>query len=97
MVDTADVAYIDGSIKHVPRAAMRMNSWVITAESAVAANKSHLAELRAACLSPPPPPYAIVVSESGQTHQIYRAKVGRSPDVAVATAVTGHLASPADL
>lgn len=78
MIDTADVLYIDGVVKHMARAATRMNSWVITARQAVAANKSHVDRLRSLCLVPPDPPYAIVISESGQTHQIYRAKVGRS-------------------
>lgn len=84
MVDTADITYIDGTMKHMPRAAMRMNSWIVTAGSAVAANKSHLAALRAVCLDPPEPPYAIVLSDKGQAHLIYLARVGRSPDVTVA-------------
>lgn len=84
MIDTSDIVYINGVAKHMPRAAMRMNSWIVTATSAVAANKSHLDQIRRVCLGPPPPPYAIVISESGQTHQIYRAQVGRSAEVAVA-------------
>jgi len=83
MRDTLDVPMIDGTIKPMARAAVRMNSWIVTATSAVAASKAHMEHVRRVCLSPPPPPYAIVLSESGQTHQIYRAVVGRSDGAAV--------------
>ena len=54
---------------------MRGYSWVITATEIGAATKSDIAILRTACLSPPEPPFAIVLSDSGQTHQLYRGRV----------------------
>lgn len=82
--DTSEVRMVDGEVRQAARAAMRGYSWIVTATDARAASPAHLASIRAACLAPPDPPYAIIVSESGQTHQIYRAVVGRSTDSATA-------------
>lgn len=82
------VDMIDGSRFEVTRGGLRLFSWVLTEDRAIAASKAHLDALRAVCLSPPEPPYAIVLSDSGQTHQIYRGIVGRSRDSAVLTLET---------
>lgn len=54
---------------------MRNYSWIITKGSARAYTKAHVAELRAACLAPPTPPFAIVISDSGQKQLLYRGVV----------------------
>ena len=59
---------------------MRGYSWVITATTAKAATKADLVALRTICLSPPAPPFAIVLSDSGQTHQLYRGRVNHAAD-----------------
>jgi len=62
---------------------MRSYSWVITQLSARAATKAHIEQLRAIALSPPAPPFAIVLSDSGQTHQLYRGVVNYVRDPVV--------------
>lgn len=59
----------------------RLFSWVITRYSATSIGKGKIAEIRAACLAPPEPPYSIVVSASGQKHLIYLAPINYSRDV----------------
>jgi CRISPR type IV-associated protein Csf1 len=83
--EDAVVPYHDGEHRHVTKAATRMHSWVITEGRAVAATKAHMAWLRSVCLAPPPPPYAIVLTDSGQKHLLYRGVVCRSVDVASVT------------
>jgi len=84
------VEMIDGSRFTIERGGVRLFSWVITRREALAASKAHMAQLRTVCLSPPTPPYAIILSDSGQTHQIYRGVVGRS-DATVALTLEGRL------
>lgn len=55
----------------------RCYSHVISAERAVAATKAHRAWLLDQCLAPPEPPFAIVLSDSGQKHLLYRGVVCR--------------------
>lgn len=50
----------------------RLYSWVLTPMRALRKTKADLAELRMICLAPPPPPYCIVLADSGQRHLIYR-------------------------
>lgn len=69
---------VDGSHRVATVSAMRGYSWVITKDRALAATKAHLVLLRAICLSPPEPPFAVVLSDSGQTHQLYRGVVNHS-------------------
>lgn len=64
---------------------IRNYSWMITATSRVACNKSHLTLIRATCLSPPTPPFALVLSDSGQKHLLYRGFVCQSQSHVVAT------------
>lgn len=54
---------------------MRGYSWVITSRSMKAATKADILALARLCLDPPAPPFAIVLSDSGQTHQLYRGRV----------------------
>ncbi len=59
---------------------MRGYSWVVSPDGAFAATKAHIAELRALCLDPPQAPFALVLSDSGQTHQLYRGVVNHARD-----------------
>lgn len=85
MRDELDVPLLVGGVQPVARAAMRMFSWVITRDRAAGASRAHLAALREVCLHPPHPPYAVVLTDTGQTHQIYRGVVARSTARAVVT------------
>ncbi|MGE4195965.1 MAG: hypothetical protein AB7G11_02420 [Phycisphaerales bacterium] len=75
--ETASVPLIDGTVRQLAKCAMRSWSWLITAERAVAASKAHLRELRSACLDgiAADGPWAIVLSDSGQKHLLYRGVV----------------------
>jgi hypothetical protein len=81
--ESADVTLIDGTVR--PGQMMRTYSWVLTATEARAATKAHLARLRALCLDPPAPPFALVLSDSGQTHQLYRGVVDHDRAAVVVT------------
>ena len=73
--ESCDLIQITGEPRNVRVAAMRAFSWLITSDKALAGSKAHLAELRAAALSPPPAPWALVLSDSGQKHLLYRGVV----------------------
>jgi hypothetical protein len=73
--ESCDVTMITGEIRHVPKAAMRAFSWVITKNIAYAASKANRDLLANICMRPPKPPYAIVLSDSGKTHLLYRGVV----------------------
>lgn len=60
----------------------RLWSWIIGPSKALAGSKKMLAKLRESCLFPPEPPYAIVITDGGQRHLIYMAKVCTSSEVA---------------
>lgn len=74
--EDAEITLLDGETRAGQK--VRGYSWVVTATSALAATKAHLGRLRALCLEPPEPPFALVLSDSGQTHQLYRGVVCRS-------------------
>lgn len=77
--EDAEIVMIDGVRRRVTKGCMRAFSWVVMADRAVAASKAHLDRLRALCLDPPPPPWAIVLSDSGQKHLLYRGVVNHDP------------------
>jgi len=60
---------------------IRLFSWVITEDKAIAATKAHAAWLQSVCIDPPEPPYAIALSESGQRHVVYWTSINRRRDV----------------
>lgn len=57
---------------------MRTYSWVITSRKAKAYSKADRKLMRQACLSPPAPPFAICLAESGQKHLLYRTPVNHA-------------------
>jgi len=81
--EDATITLLDGEVRDGQK--VRGYSWVVTATEALAATKAHLDRLRALCLDPPEPPCAIVLSDSGQTHQLYRGVVCRSRELLAVT------------
>jgi CRISPR type IV-associated protein Csf1 len=81
--ESCDIVQVDGERRTAQK--MRGYSWAITATSAFAATKAHLDRIRAICLEPPEPPFALVLSDSGQTHQLYRGVVNHARDPVVVT------------
>lgn len=82
--DAAEITLVNGEVRDMTRVAVRAWSWLITPDSALAASKAHLAEIRAACLGSlmgGDRPWAVVLSDSGQKHLLYRGVVnyGSSP------------------
>ena len=71
--ESCTITLIDGEIR--PDQRMRGYSWLLTGSRAVAMTKAHLAGIRGLCLQPPKPPFAVVLTDSGQTHQLYRGRV----------------------
>ena len=59
---------------------VRNYSWLVTANSAIAFTKADKADLRRACLDPPPPPFALAIAETGQKHVLFRTPVNVSSD-----------------
>lgn len=55
----------------------RLYSWIVYGGNRYAATKSHREWILQHCLNPPPPPYVISLSDSGQRQLLYRASVGR--------------------
>jgi len=61
----------DGEVKENQSA--RTYSWVLSKDFKQAYSKRHIKELKEKILNPPNPPFAIIVSESGKKHLIFRA------------------------
>jgi len=53
----------------------RTYSWVLTKNRKRAYSKRHIMELRKEVLNPPDPPFAIIISDSGKKHLIFRSPV----------------------
>lgn len=83
MQESASVRMLAGGTRQ--RQKVRNYSWVVTAHTARAATKADRAALRRVCLSPPAPPFAIVLADSGQKHLLYRAVVNLVRDPTVVT------------
>lgn len=83
MNEKATVQMADGELRHKQK--IRSYSWVITSNSATAASKSHRRWLLQQCLDPPQPPFAIVLSDSGQKHLLYRGQVSHSREIVTVT------------
>ena len=86
--EDCEVRYPGGTRKHQTKAAMRGHSWVISTSGGIgafAATKAHLGFLRDVCLDPPAPPFAIVLSDSGKKHLLYKGVVCWSAESPIAT------------
>jgi len=84
--DAADVTLVTGETRHMDRIAVRAWSWLVTPDAALAASKAHLDALRASCLNGlSPAPWAVVLSDSGQKHLLYRGRVNFGPPPWVVT------------
>jgi CRISPR type IV-associated protein Csf1 len=81
--ETAGITLIDGETRDGQK--VRGYSWLLTAKKSLAMTKSHIPAIRQLCLSPPKPPFAIVLSDSGQTHQLYRGVVNHARDPVTVT------------
>lgn len=96
MNETGDVTLACGEQRNGQK--RRMYSWVVTSTKAVAATKSHRNWLRNVCTSPPEPPFAIVISDSGQKQLLYRGVVNHSRERITVTLETERvLYWPGDL
>lgn len=77
--EDATVQLIDGTARHVAKCAIRSWSWLVTETATIAASKAHIRELRSVCLAGdggnPGKPWALVLSDSGQKHLLYRGVV----------------------
>lgn len=72
----ADLIFVDGTTRSQQKVVLY--SWVITSQFVRAATKAHINQLRELCLAPPTPPYAIVLSDSGQKHLLYQGVVNNN-------------------
>jgi hypothetical protein len=54
---------------------VRSFSWLITADTAIACTKAHLGKIRNFVLSPPQPPWAACLADSGQRHLLWATPV----------------------
>ncbi len=96
--EDAELTMLDGSRRRVTKCAMRAFSWLVTSTEAKAGSKANLDVWRTVCLNPPAPPFAIVLSDSGQKHLLYRGVVNHSLDVVTVTLETERITyRPADL
>lgn len=82
MNEKATVTMADGEVRDKQK--VRSYSWVIGGK-AIAASKAHRDWLLQQCLDPPQPPFAIVISDSGQKHLLYRGRVSHSRETVTVT------------
>lgn len=76
MATFAETVLIDGEVKKDGRSgAPRAYSWILTKHGNTAFSKKHMDYLRSVFNSPPTPPFAIVLSDSGKKQLIFRAPV----------------------
>lgn len=70
-----EVEQIDGTVKTGRAGQPRMYSWILTEKKRLAFTKKHLEFARENILSPPDPPFSIILADSGQKQLIFRAPV----------------------
>jgi CRISPR type IV-associated protein Csf1 len=72
-----EITLLDGEIRQGQ--SPRLYSWIIT-DKKIAATKAHIRQLREIILNPPPPPFKIILSDSGQKHLLFRTIWAQSQD-----------------
>lgn len=96
--ESATCPMLDGTERVVTKCAMRTWSWLVTKGKVCAGSKANLECWRELCVKPPLPPFAIVLSDSGQKHLLYRGVVNHSQESIVVTLETEKIAyRPSDL
>lgn len=73
MDESATVTLLDGEVRTEQKT--RMYSWVVANGTRRAATKAHRASLLTICTTPPPAPFVICLSDSGQRQLLYLARV----------------------
>jgi len=73
MRSKADIVLLDGENRHGQR--VWAYSWVVEKNRSRAATKRHRKQLLDICVSPPSLPIAIVLSDSGKKHYLYRSRL----------------------
>lgn len=86
--EAGDIPMIDGTVRPMTKCAVRSWSWLVTPRETLAGSKAHLDRWRELCLNPPETPFAIVLSESGQKHLLYRGVVCHSRESLTVTLET---------
>ena len=83
---TGDMPLVDGTVKAftTPRGmAPRMYSWLLGSNVRLAFTKAHIATVREILTTPallPEPPFAVVITDSGQKQLIFRTPISLSKD-----------------
>jgi len=77
-----DITFIDGTIRYFTKPSIalapRMYSWILTANKKIAFTKAHVSQIRdilTDMVMLPEPPFAIIISDSGQKQLVFRAPV----------------------
>lgn len=81
LVTVTETVLIDGDVKAGRGAAPRTYSWILSANGNHAFSKKHLNFARAQLLSPPEPPFSIVLADSGKKQIMFRAPVNYDTDI----------------
>lgn len=83
MGEKATITLADGEIREGQK--VRGYSWIITGSRRTACTKRHRQAISDSCTEPPPAPFVICISDSGQKHLLYRAIVNHIRDVVTVT------------
>lgn len=88
MREKFDLTLCDGEKRINQR--VRLYSWVLTESTQTAASKAHLDFLLKSVIQPPDPPFAIILSDSGQKHLVFRGVVNYSREVYIVSLEDSH-------